>query len=83
MTSLLPSFLPVFQTPALSEPQVVAFSMVVIGLLFIILVEKEFIRAYGSETIRIWLDTFNTIAWSLLGVFAVIMSMRFLGFILH
>jgi hypothetical protein len=81
MTTLIPYILPVFQNPAMTEDQISALSMIVIGLLFILLVEKEFIRAYGSETIRIWLDTLNIFAWALLGVFVYIILMRFLGFI--
>jgi hypothetical protein len=83
MTTLITYLSPVFQTQALTEAQVTAFSMVVIGLLFVLLVQKEFIRAYGIETIRIWLDTFNIFAWSLLAVFAYLIAMRFLGFIIN
>lgn len=83
MTTLIPSLAPIFQTPALIENQISALSMVVIALLFILLVEKEFFRAYGMETIRIWLNTFNTFIWSLLGVLTYLIAMRFLGFIIN
>ncbi len=83
MTTLITNVAPVFQSPAFTESQLIAFSMVLIGLLFTLLVEKEFIRAYGIETIRIWLDTFNIYTWSLLCVFAYLIAMRFLGFIVN
>ncbi len=81
MTTIIPYILPVFQNPGLTENQISAFSLIVIGLLFFLLVEKEFIRAYGVESIRIWLNTFNIFTWALLSVFVYIILMRFLGFI--
>jgi len=83
MTTLIPSLLPIFQIPALTETQISTLSIIVIALLFILLVEKEFFRAYGMETIRIWLNTFNIFIWSLLGVFTYLIAMRFLGFIIN
>ena len=81
MTTFLPYAAPIFQQPPLDAAQGIALSMVAIILLFVLLVEKEFIRAYGSENIRTWLGTINIFSWSLLGVFAFLMLMRFLGFI--
>lgn len=83
MTTLIPSLAPIFQIPAFTESQISALSIAVIALLFILLVEKEFFRAYGMETIRIWLDIFNTFSWSLLGVLTYLIAMRFLGFIIN
>lgn len=81
MTTFLPYSLPVFQQAASNNMQVVALSVVIIALLFTLLVEKEFIRAYGTENIRLWLSTINIFSWTLLGVFTFLMLMRFLGFI--
>jgi hypothetical protein len=81
MTTVIPYILPVFQNPALTGNQISAFSIIVIGLLFCLLVEKEFIRAYALESIRSWVDTFNIFTWALLCLFIYIILMRFLGFI--
>lgn len=83
MTTIIPYTLPVFLNPALTENQISVLSMMIIGLLFFLLIEKEFFRAYGVESIRIWLNTFNTFAWALLCVFVYIIFMRFLGFIYY
>lgn len=81
MTTFLPHSLPLFQQAASSNTQIIALSVVVIALLFALLVEKEFVRAYGTENIRLWLSTINIFSWTLLGVFTFLMLMRFLGFI--
>jgi hypothetical protein len=81
MTTFLPYSLPIFQQAMSSDKQVIALSMIIIALLFTLLVEKEFVRAYGTENIRLWLGTINIFSWTLLGVFAFLMLMRFLGFI--
>jgi hypothetical protein len=83
MTAFLPYLSPVFRQPPLSQAQTVALTAIVIALLFALLVEKEFIRSYGTENIRRWLSTINIFSWTLLGVFAFLMAVRFLGFIFN
>jgi len=81
MTIFLPYTSPIFQQPPMSGVQAIALSMTLIALLFTLLVEKEFARAYGTRNIRLWLNTINIFSWTLLGVFAFLMLLRFLGFI--
>lgn len=83
MTTFIPSLLPIFQVPALTEGQRIALAMVLITLLFSLLVEKEFIRAYGTENINNWRGAINPFAWPLLVAFAFLMASRFLGFIFN
>jgi hypothetical protein len=83
MTSLLPYLLPVFRQSSGNTAQTVALSMIVIALLFALLVEKEFIRAYGTVNIRLWLSTIDIFSWTLFGVVVFLILWRFLGFILN
>ncbi len=80
MTTILPYLLPVFQQPPLTNTELVTLSMIITGLLLILLIEKEFIRAYGTVNIRIWLNALNNFSWALFGVFMFLIFMRFLGF---
>jgi len=79
MTATLPYSLSYFNN--LDTIQSVPISMVVIALLFILIVEKEFIRAYGTMNIRVWLNAINNYSWTLLGVFAFLIVMRLISFV--
>ena len=81
MTTLIPYLLPIVQAP-FTEAQLILMSMVVTALLLVLLVEKEIIRAYGTENINGWRGAINIFAWPLLAVFAFLITMRFVGFIL-
>lgn len=83
MTVSFPYLLSSFHQQAHVNAQSVSFSMIAIGLLFVLLIEKEFIRAYGTTNIRIWLNAIDNFSWTLLGVSAFLIGLRFIGFLLR
>jgi hypothetical protein len=78
MTTLIPYAFLLGQT---APPGELAISFGVISLLFIMLVEKEFIRAYDSDMIAGYGRFFDPFIWSLLCVFVYLIAQRFAGFI--